>query len=713
MEQIINAIAQWFYNLLFTVLMWFKDVFDMCYILVRKLAGIDTYYYNGQAMGTGAADSGTVTGDIIEVLIRSDIVQNLFLTLLVLGIILLIIVTFIAVWKTEWEFGKDGNSKSKVINAALKALFNFIAVPVITFFGIFVGNALLRAIDDATSGGENVKMSDIVLTSIATNALRADHQGETFNYELINLNNTVNAETGQVGLYQYFMNSKGEIVTNDILTAFKNNSTIKTSGVYYVDATGMGMDVLGVNQKLENGTLVFTFDDEQVVNVFFDKGKFNYVLGYLVLIIMLKTMLEITFGLVKRLFYLVFLFIVSPPIVAMAPVNDKSLPKWREAFIKNAGSAFVTIGIYNIFLSIYPLFDRISLFGSSDRVLFGIFPLSLLNGFVSLLFVCVGLLVVNQISKAISEMFGVHDLYDQSTEKGKSLWGDAFGLAGKALKPLTLPAKVVGKGTEYVSSAFVNGPKDTFKRMGKDLLGGAGKMANAGPLAEMWKNAGVKDVANQYSKIKKDFGEDYKAAWDIGKSRRATKKMLKNEMKENEGALQNSSVKQFNDSKSVQAGYLAKMKTMGKETAQLAKKYKNSSDNDIRQQLGKKEAEKVIEYKKLLQKVQDENKNIRAAKEKAKKDNTQFTGDYIKTIKYNRAQQQLDELKSAKAFKILRARKNNKINEDVENAERIIARQTAKADAQAKAGSGSGSNDSIEKKLDKIEDLIKHQNKKR
>ena len=79
-------------------------------------------------------------------------------------------------------------SFAKSTFTVLKALFNFIAVPVITFFGIFVGNALLRAIDDATAGGTNVKMSDIVMTSIATNALRAEHQGNSLNYELISKN---------------------------------------------------------------------------------------------------------------------------------------------------------------------------------------------------------------------------------------------------------------------------------------------------------------------------------------------------------------------------------------------------------------------------------------------------------------------------------------------------------------------------------------------
>lgn len=522
----VNSIIQWFYGLLFKILMYIKEVFDFCYMLVRKLAGIDTYYYNGQLMGAGEATSNTVTGDIVEVLLKTDIIRNLFITLLVLGVILLLIITFICVWKTEWEFGKDQNSKTKIFNSVLRALFNFIAVPVITFFGIFVGNALLRAIDDATAGGTNVKMSDIVMTSIATNALRADHQGNSFNYDFISKNNTFDETNQKMGIYQYFMNSKGEIVSADILSAFKNNSTLKDKGVYYVNTTDSGLDAKGVNEKLENGTLVFSFTDAQIVDVFFDKGEFNYVLGYLVLIIMLKTMLEITFGLVKRLFYIVFLFVVSPPIVAMTPLNDKPLSKWREAFVGHFCSAFVTVAFFNIFMSIYPLFERISLFPANQTY-------SILNGFVSLLMVCVGLLVINEIIKLVSEIiFGKG--YDAITQSSGG-WGSAFGMAGQALRPMALPGRIVGKGAEIFNRARYEGLGSAVRHVGTDLRGVARNVANTGPLAQMWQRANLGRATQGFRtarQIRNDTG-----ATDIIRGRRESGRMIRGDIRENQQAL--------------------------------------------------------------------------------------------------------------------------------------------------------------------------------
>lgn len=506
----VNGIIQWFYGLLFEALRCFKDIFDFCYVLVRKLAGIDTYYYKGVEMGPGVESSTSVTGDIIEVLLKTDIVRNLFISLLVLGIILLGIVTFVSIWKTEWNFDKDGNSKSKIWNSVFKALFNFIAVPVIALFGIFVGNALLRAINGATGAGEDVTMSDMVFTSLMTNAVRVDHQNKDFNYEIISLNSDLGEVDGQqrYGIYRYFTNTSGEIDRLLILQAFKENWTLSKKATYHIyanDADGEELikNVKTLNEQLENGTLVFSFDNKELVEVFFDTSEVNYILGYLVLIIMTSTMLTITYGLVKRLFYILILFIVSPPIVAMSPINSKIMDGWRGMFIGNVCSAYVTIAIYNIFMSIYPLFENISLFPNTGLYTF-------FNSFVSLLFVCVGLLVINSLQAQISALFigKDNDLFSNSTDKGKSLWGGAFGMAGKALAPTTIAPKAVGKTYEALHNVKYHGLGETVKGLGKDAVRGAtglaGKAVNAGPLSDMWKSMKVKGSLKNFENVRED-----------------------------------------------------------------------------------------------------------------------------------------------------------------------------------------------------------------
>lgn len=503
-------IVQWFYSLLFQLIMWLKQIFDFCYNLIRQLAGLETYYYKGVEMG-GAGNNMTVTGDIIEILLRSDVVRNLFISLLVLGVLLLFIVTFVSIWKVEWSaFDKDTNSRSKILNSALKALFNFIAVPTIAFFGIFVGNALLRAIDSATGGGGNGKsMSNIVMSSLMINAVRADNLDKTINLTIRDNNLGYNEATGKEGIFNLFnKKSNGEIDVSKILEAFSNNDALDSKGKYFIDGTDLDIDVEALNKQLDEGTLVFSFENKDLVALFFDVEEVNYILGYIVLITMLLTMLKLTYGLVKRLFVIVILFIVSPPIVAFSPINSKIIEKWRSLFVGNVAMAYVTIAIYNIFLSIYQLFDVVTLFPNTPQY-------SIVNSFVSLLFVCVGLLVINEIQGQISELFigKGNDVFSQSTDKGKSLWGNAFGLAGKALSPATLPVKAIGKATQYTTTGLYKGVGAAFNQAKADAKGtltnAKNKIVNAGPLSDLWKNMKVEDAKKGFvasKKMREDLG---------------------------------------------------------------------------------------------------------------------------------------------------------------------------------------------------------------
>ena len=102
-SEIVQAIKDFFFGILYWILKALCYVVDLCQILVKKLAGIDVDgLMFGNEIVNGSESSSTVTGDIVEILLRSDIVRNLFISLLVLGIILLLIVTFVGVCKTEW-----------------------------------------------------------------------------------------------------------------------------------------------------------------------------------------------------------------------------------------------------------------------------------------------------------------------------------------------------------------------------------------------------------------------------------------------------------------------------------------------------------------------------------------------------------------------------------------------------------------------------------
>lgn len=475
-----NVIADGIGSVLFWIVRMGVWVVNICETFARKLVGLDTYYYNGQLIDANTNSGTTITNDILEVLVRSDVVRNLFLSLLALAIVLLIIVTFVSVWKTEWNFEKDGNSKSKVINAAFKALFNLIAVPVIAFFGIIVGNALLRAIDGVTSGNAERNMGTLIMTSLMTEDCIRASVGDSRSQALINANLGTfeyNGETVQGFMELFVKSGTGEIDSQAILNAFNSGQTIKWNIIqnyrFNKPDWKWGFDgyIDHVNNKIEKCVqtqtdFVFTFypgtggsSTDPLLKLMFDSWGINYFVGYIIMYFMISSMLKITFAIVKRLFYTVILFVVCPPIIALAPLNPKPFEEWKKIFISYLCCAYVTIAIYNIFLTIYPLFEGISLIGETGFERF----------FEKMLFIAVGLITINDLSGEIAKALGVGELYSSSVDKnGKSLWSGAFKTAGSGFKPITDIGKATGKAIQYGNIQKYAGANAMWKQMGED-----------------------------------------------------------------------------------------------------------------------------------------------------------------------------------------------------------------------------------------------------
>ena len=172
-----GGIGQFIGRLLYyTIICGVSRIADICQIIFRKFAGIaDTgLNFNGE----------DTTGDFVLTLIQTDIVQNLFISLSILAVIILLIATFVGTIKAE--FAKDGNNnKRKVIKNAFRGLANFVLVPVICLFGIYMGNALLKAIDGATSPGNATSLSQQIFVIGGYNANRA-RLTENDNYDSLN-----------------------------------------------------------------------------------------------------------------------------------------------------------------------------------------------------------------------------------------------------------------------------------------------------------------------------------------------------------------------------------------------------------------------------------------------------------------------------------------------------------------------------------------------
>lgn len=693
-QGILEAISKGLFKIM-QGLIW---ICDFCLKLFRKLVGLDEYYFDGVK----------TEGDIVEMLLQTDIVRNIFISLLVLGVILLFMTTFVAIWKKM-----ETESPSKTINTSLRALFNFIAVPVICLVGIFVGNALLRAIDGATGQKGEAGISSIIYSSMYSNALRGQNRFSGKNNAIIQANlktyvvdvkgniiegkETPDVDAGESlvsGIYTLFVNSNGEIDTDKIFEYFESNKKIDKYYRFF-SADGYDLDVDGLNSQIEEGTLTFSYDNDDMLDVFFDYTRMNFLITGLILIILTKAMLSMTFALVKRLFYIVILFIASPPIVAMAPINDKALGNWRTLMVKNITVGYVTIALYNIFMSIFPIFRKITLFTKGS--------LGIENYVVSLLMVCVGLLSIDALSGDLSKALSLGDL---QPDNGFSNWKAAFGLAGKAVgTPLKVPATVIGKGVQYANISKYGdgngkkGLKAVAAQMKADAKGVGKKVASIGPVNSFIegfnKNSGIKQYKNDIKTIKESKGVK-----DVKKAYKGTKKDLENQFtraqndlgivggsvkdKGNQGIIDN-----FNNDNKYK-GYKESLKTINELS---------SKDS-----ISPEEAETLRKAKENLDALSQE-KTIMAGKE------TSLLNKFDAQNNYETIYKNYQDLKKSSVTQLVNEKNNvdmgDKKNAQAKKAKDIITENDAKQSVMGQKFAGSSE---ISKKVDqKLEAVEKAQ----
>ena len=663
-------------------------VVNICETFARKLVGLDTYYYNGQLIDANTNSGTTITNDILEVLVRSDVVRNLFLSLLALAIVLLIIVTFVSVWKTEWNFEKDGNSKSKVINAAFKALFNLIAVPVIAFFGIIVGNALLRAIDGVTSGNAERNMGTLIMTSLMTEDCVRVSTGDVRSQALIDANLGTfeyNGETVQGFMELFVKSGTGEIDSQAILNAFNSGQTIKWNIIqnYRFNKPDAKWAFNGyidnVNNKIDKCVqtqtdFVFTFypgtggsSTDPLLKLMFDSWGINYFVGYIIMYFMISSMLKITFAIVKRLFYTVILFVVCPPIIALAPLNPKPFEEWKKIFISYLCCAYVTIAIYNIFLTIYPLFEGISLIGGTGFERF----------FEKMLFIAVGLITINDLSGEIAKALGVGELYSSSVDKnGKSLWSGAFKTAGSGFKPITDIGKATGKAIQYGNIQKYAGANAMWKQMGEDakgaILGDGGLLGKGSLLGNAREGSGIDKALSPYRQTQqfrdKNMVDDTEAAY-----------------KDARNNAESSFVTEYN--RYAKATGKAQIDPEDKHAYEIAQKEFEESNPWAKKEKYDEAAKIVNEISKIDNSSRtDEQKKQLSDARKAMKENSVDETELLRAQNANNALSDAKALNNSSAAALIRNKNGATENpQAIEAAQDALTKQSARLDAKQHA----------------------------
>lgn len=414
------------------------SVIDLVERIFQAFAGTETVYVSGDQVTSDNTGADADTG-IVYYLLQSDLVRNMFFAMLYLAIILLVVFTILAVLKNMYQ--PQPKKWQDIIASAIKGLGLFIIVPACSLLAVWVGNILLVAIDGATSGSSSsATMSGrlFIAASYTSNYIRSDAEG-------IDLQkyNEVAALCDRCGI--------------EIRAFQPTDGGLDTDYEYYASL---------VDDCFASEAMSAARCNWGDVNAHYAIIHINFLTLAAGGIFMLFVLGSISFGMVKRLFMLVILFIISPIVCSMYPIDEGNAYKtWFGEFKKNLLSAYGAVAGMNLFLTIMPIVDQIQLGtygGNGDWV-----------GLLQLILVIAGLFVVKDVISFISGLAGGDNSYSGGNSLFVSVRGKAksgLGKIGSGAKKLRHGGSMAYQASKAAKASGGSGTAAFFKQAGSSVL---------------------------------------------------------------------------------------------------------------------------------------------------------------------------------------------------------------------------------------------------
>lgn len=414
------------------------SVIDLVERIFQAFAGTETVYVSGDQVTSDNTGADADTG-IVYYLLQSDLVRNMFLAMLYLAIILLVVFTIMAVLKNMYQ--PQPKKWQDIIASAIKGLGLFIIVPACSLLAVWVGNILLVAIDGATSGSNSsATMSGrlFIAASYTSNYIRSDAEGID-----LQKHNEVAALCARCGI--------------EIRAFQPTDGGLDTDYEYYASL---------VDDCFASEAMSAARCNWGDVNAHYAIIHINFLTLAAGGIFMLFVLGSISFGMVKRLFMLVILFIISPIVCSMYPIDEGNAYKtWFGEFKKNLLSAYGAVAGMNLFLTIMPIVDQIQLGasgGNGDWV-----------GLLQLILVIAGLFVVKDVISFVSGLAGGDNSYSGGNSLFVSVRGKAksgLGTIGSGAKKLRHGGSMAYQASKAAKAAGGSGKAAFFKQAGSSVL---------------------------------------------------------------------------------------------------------------------------------------------------------------------------------------------------------------------------------------------------
>ena len=376
--------------------------------------GASNNWGGGESISAGNSGALTDTG-LINYLFQYPLVKNLLMSIMLLALFLIIIFTVMAFIKNAYSAKQKG--WKEIIGNSIKGLANFIFIPVCCLLGVWLANILLQAINGATSGtGGGTQMSRKLFIAAAYNSnefRNPDMTEEELNEKVAELKEWLDDKSQGWHTLKH-------LETGESFTMSSADILDGKDAEYYANI----VDQIHQNYNRD----IYSW---WAVEKWYSLWEVNYIVLVVGGVFMLYALGSLAFAMVRRMFLLVILFIVSPGMCAMYPLDEgKAVGQWKDNFIKNVLSAHGSVAAINIFYALLPLIDNIHFASAISAV-------GVLDDLLQVFILTVGLMCVKEFTGLLSGFIGGEDAFNKGTsimkeskEKAKSGFHKATRFAG-------------------------------------------------------------------------------------------------------------------------------------------------------------------------------------------------------------------------------------------------------------------------------------------
>ena len=291
---ILNVLGGIIYSI-FAKVLFLLDTMNQTF---NYLIGLETVSYKGQRNLT-----------LIEVFFQIDAIKKAFWIISFMSLGLAMVFSIYAVIKSTLDFDFENKRPvSRVMSSVMKCFVNLFTVQFFIYVMLSLSTAVLKGIDTAMNASGNIKgnmsMGSMIFAVSSLNAARDSSR---------------NLETASQQAYQ-------------------------SIGV---------MDSL--RKPFFYGESPKVYSNISTVKEYFELGKFDYLIGFLLAFFLMVVMAACLMIFVQRMFDMLMLYVASPLFVSMIPLDDgERFGRWREMFIGKCFSGFGMVLAMKLYLILCP-----------------------------------------------------------------------------------------------------------------------------------------------------------------------------------------------------------------------------------------------------------------------------------------------------------------------------------------------------------------------